>query len=160
MKSHSFTPRQILNIHTHTPSLYCKCNFPMTPTVRWSVNWSIGQLAGWSVCHDFGSKLHFHAPIGALVLPQFSNNGLLFPFTKQLLKLLICHLSSPLPCKAQRDSSPPSSSRSTFYLIQLMISTTHYQPMQIEKIDKVQSFVKAEKRQIDRYLVQDKQMDK
>ena len=54
------------------------CNFPKHPRVRLLV-WLVGWLVGWqvgscvchvgsSVCHKKGRKLHFHAPIVALVL--------------------------------------------------------------------------------------------
>ena len=50
---------------------YWKCHFPMTPHVRLLVSQLVGPSVSLFVCHNFlqeGGKLHFHAPIGALVI--------------------------------------------------------------------------------------------
>ena len=46
---------------------YWRCNFPVTPNVRrWLVGWSAGCSA-----RPGREELHFHAPIGALILSVY-----------------------------------------------------------------------------------------
>ena len=68
---HPLIPASVVHYVNYVIVEFCGCkilivfgssNFPMTPNAR--------LLVGWSVCPNFlkgHGKLHFHAPIGALV---------------------------------------------------------------------------------------------